>query len=63
MLSINAVKGFEFGSGFEGVSMRGSEHNDRFTLVKKKIKASTNYAGGTLRWNKHRRGYLFQGFS
>ncbi len=28
MLSINAVKGFEFGSGFEGVKMKGSEHND-----------------------------------
>ncbi len=30
MLSINAVKGFEFGSGFEGTKMRGSEHNDLF---------------------------------
>lgn len=30
MLSINAVKGFEYGSGFEGVSMRGSEQNDIF---------------------------------
>lgn len=29
MLSINAVKGFEYGSGFSGVLMRGSEHNDR----------------------------------
>ena len=28
MLSINACKGFQYGSGFEGVSMRGSEHND-----------------------------------
>jgi len=28
MLSINAVKGFEIGSGFGGVGMRGSEHND-----------------------------------
>lgn len=49
MLSINAVKGFEFGSGFEGVAMRGSEHNDKFTLDgKKKIKLSANNAGGTL---------------
>lgn len=49
MLSINAVKGFEFGSGFAGVSMRGSEHNDTFGLdSKKKIKLSANYAGGTL---------------
>ena len=30
MLGINAVKGFEYGSGFEGVSMYGSEHNDEF---------------------------------
>ena len=30
MLSINAVKGFEFGSGFKGSSMKGSEHNDSF---------------------------------
>ncbi len=49
MLSINAVKGFEFGSGFEGVGMRGSEHNDGFTLeAKSKIKTSKNDAGGTL---------------
>jgi len=49
MLSINAVKGFEFGSGFEGVKLRGSEHNDLFVLNKKnKIVTSTNHAGGTL---------------
>ena len=30
MLSINAVKGFEYGSGFEGTKMRGSDHNDYF---------------------------------
>lgn len=30
MLSINAVKGFEYGSGFEGVLMKGSQHNDAF---------------------------------
>ncbi|EKD92057.1 MAG: hypothetical protein ACD_29C00214G0001, partial [uncultured bacterium] len=32
MLSINAVKGFEIGSGFSGISMRGSEHNDAFSI-------------------------------
>jgi chorismate synthase len=48
MLSINAVKGFEFGSGFDGVSMRGSAHNDAFTLSKNKIAKSSNNAGGTL---------------
>src|SRR5690606_10153204 len=30
MLSINAVKGFEYGSGFDGVKMKGSEHNDAY---------------------------------
>ena len=30
MLSINAVKGFEYGSGFKGTKMKGSEHNDLF---------------------------------
>ena len=36
MLSINAVKGFEYGSGFDGTRMKGSEHNDVFeTKVEK----------------------------
>ena len=48
MLSINAVKGFEFGSGFSGSVMRGSEHNDVFVPVigNKKISTSTNRSGG-----------------
>ncbi|MBI5357577.1 chorismate synthase [Candidatus Saccharibacteria bacterium] len=49
MLSINAVKGFDIGSGFSGVSMRGSEHNDEFYKdASGKVRTSTNYAGGTL---------------
>lgn len=49
MMSINATKGFEIGSGFDGVSMRGSQHNDEFyTDNKGKIRTKTNYAGGTL---------------
>lgn len=48
MLSINAVKGFEIGSGFTGVGMRGSEHNDPFVIENGKLKMKTNYAGGTL---------------
>jgi chorismate synthase len=48
MLSINAVKGFEFGSGFAGVTMRGSEHNDAFMMNNKKVTNSSNNAGGTL---------------
>lgn len=46
MLSINAVKGFEYGSGFEGVKMRGSEHNDIFYAEKEAVKTKTNYSGG-----------------
>ena len=43
MLSINAVKGFEYGSGFEGVQMKGSEHNDQFNIGGS---TKTNYSGG-----------------
>ncbi|HET8858854.1 chorismate synthase [Marivirga sp.] len=46
MLSINAVKGFEYGSGFEGVKMYGSEHNDRFETENGKVKTTTNHSGG-----------------
>lgn len=46
MLSINAVKGFEYGSGFEGVKMRGSSHNDAFFQEEDKVKTRTNYSGG-----------------
>lgn len=46
MLSINAVKGFEYGSGFEGVSMKGSEHNDAFYQSEGRTKTKTNYSGG-----------------
>ena len=48
MLSINAVKGFEIGSGFASVSMRGSQHNDEFAFANGKISTKTNYAGGML---------------
>lgn len=46
MLGINAVKGFEYGSGFEGVKMLGSEHNDIFEQVGEKVITKTNYSGG-----------------
>lgn len=49
MLSINSVKGFEIGSGFEGAKLRGSQHNDEFVVDKdKKIRTKTNHAGGVL---------------
>ncbi|WGH26042.1 MAG: chorismate synthase [Candidatus Shikimatogenerans bostrichidophilus] len=43
MLTINAVKGFEYGSGFKGIKMKGSKHNDEFS---KNNKTKTNYSGG-----------------
>lgn len=46
MLSINAVKGFEVGSGFEGTLMKGSEHNDIFYTSDGQIRTKTNYSGG-----------------
>jgi len=47
MLSINAVKGFEFGSGFEAAAMKGSEHNDSFyTDTEGKVRTKTNFSGG-----------------
>lgn len=46
MLSINAVKGFEFGSGFEGVKLNGSEHNDVFYEEDGVVKTRTNHSGG-----------------
>lgn len=48
MLSIPASKGFEFGSGFKAAQMRGSNHNDLFTLETGQIVTQTNHAGGTL---------------
>lgn len=46
MLSINAVKGFEYGSGFEGVTLHGSQHNDMFYNEEGNIKTRTNHSGG-----------------
>jgi chorismate synthase len=46
MLSINAVKGFEYGSGFDGVAMRGSLHNDSIVKEGDKVKTTTNHSGG-----------------
>ena len=46
MLSINAVHGFEYGSGFGGSEMRGSEHNDIFLTGADQPKTLTNFSGG-----------------
>jgi chorismate synthase len=47
MLSINAVHGFEYGSGFMGSQKQGSENNDAFFIDdEKKVVTQTNYSGG-----------------
>lgn len=46
MFSINAVKGFEYGEGFNAASMRGSECNDSFVNENGKIRTKTNHSGG-----------------
>jgi chorismate synthase len=46
MLSINAVKGFEFGSGFDGVELKGSQHNDVFVKDGDHVSTTTNHSGG-----------------
>lgn len=43
MLGINAVKGFEYGEGFDGVTARGSQQNDTFVPG---ITTATNHSGG-----------------
>lgn len=46
MFSINAVKGFEYGEGFNAASMRGSECNDSFINDNGNIRTKTNHSGG-----------------
>jgi chorismate synthase len=46
MLSINAVKGFEYGEGFSGVTARGSEQNDVFRSIDGQVTTATNHSGG-----------------
>jgi chorismate synthase len=46
MMSINAVKGFEYGGGFDICTRRGSEVNDVFVADAKGVKTKTNFSGG-----------------
>lgn len=46
MLGINAAKGFEYGSGFAGTTMKGSEHNDAFYTEKGIVRTRSNFSGG-----------------
>ncbi len=46
MMGINAAKGFEYGSGFKCIQMKGSQHNDTFVTVDGIVKTKSNYSGG-----------------
>lgn len=46
MLSLPASKGFEFGSGFAGTHLTGSQHNDAFFMDGEEVRTRTNYSGG-----------------
>ncbi|MFP4352649.1 MAG: chorismate synthase [Puniceicoccaceae bacterium] len=46
MLSLPATKGFEIGSGFAGVRLRGAEHNDSFEIREGRVRTATNRSGG-----------------
>ena len=46
MLSIPATRAFALGSGFEGVTLKGSEHNDPYFMSGKEVKTTTNHSGG-----------------
>ncbi len=46
MLSINAVKGFEYGMGFKACDIKGSEHNDEFYMDGDRVRTKTNRSGG-----------------
>ena len=46
MLSLPATKGFEIGSGFEGIKMTGLQHNDAFRMKGGKVRTATNRSGG-----------------
>jgi chorismate synthase len=46
MLNINAVKGFDIGSGFSAAGMKGSAHNDIFKNKAGEITTATNFSGG-----------------
>ena len=48
LFGIPAVKGVEFGAGFQAAAMRGSQNNDAFYMEKGQVRTKTNHAGGIL---------------
>ena len=51
MMSINAVKGVNIGSGMNSAQLTGEENSDEISQKGKKINFKSNNAGGILRWN------------
>ena len=47
-MSIGTIKGIEFGSGFDAIKMKGSDHNDVFVASDSTIGTETNHSGGVL---------------
>ncbi|MBN2096277.1 chorismate synthase [Candidatus Peregrinibacteria bacterium] len=60
MLSIPGVKGFEIGSGFKCVDMKGSEHNDELLVKNGKVMTKTNHAGGIVGGISNGMGIVFR---
>ncbi|HMJ65464.1 MAG TPA: chorismate synthase, partial [Candidatus Binatia bacterium] len=46
MLSLPASKGFDIGSGFDGILMTGTQHNDPYRMQGKRVRTTTNRSGG-----------------
>ena len=46
LLSLPASKGFDLGSGFEGIALTGSQHNDLFRMREGRVRTTTNRSGG-----------------
>ena len=46
MLSLPASKGFEIGSGFGGIELTGTQHNDPYRMVGGKVRTTSNRSGG-----------------
>jgi chorismate synthase len=63
MLSINAAKGFEYGSGFEGIELRGSAHNDAFYMSPLRHQANGMTEGGVVKTRTNHSGGIQGGIS
>ncbi|MEZ5046497.1 MAG: chorismate synthase [Chitinophagaceae bacterium] len=60
MLSINSVKGFSYGDGFDSVSQKGSEHNDELFVEDNNINTKSNHSGGIQGGISNGQDILFQ---